>query len=87
VVIALVLGVLGFFMEENGIPVAPAILGLVLARCWRTTSSPRSSRRMGSLLAFFERPIAGTLGIATLALWLVPLGVLLARRFRQAPTQ
>jgi hypothetical protein len=55
------LAVLGFFMEENGIPVAPAILGLVLADVGENfiTSLIKAD---GSLLAFFERPIAGTLG-------------------------
>jgi putative tricarboxylic transport membrane protein len=35
----------------------------------------------GNFLVFFERPIAGTLGALTIALWLWPL----LRRLRQRP--
>ena len=39
--VILVFGVIAFFMEENGFPVAPAILGVSSARCSRRTSSRR----------------------------------------------
>ncbi|ORE95883.1 tripartite tricarboxylate transporter permease [Acuticoccus yangtzensis] len=86
VVIALCLGVLGFFMEENGFPVAPAILGLVLGPMLEQNFITSLIKADGSMLAFFERPIAGGLGVVTIALWVVPiLFLIIARRKRMAP--
>jgi putative tricarboxylic transport membrane protein len=34
----------------------------------------------GNWLAFFDRPIAGTLGVVTLLVWLTPLALLWRRR-------
>ena len=39
--IMLVFGVLGYLMEENGFPIAPAILGIVLGGMVESTSCPR----------------------------------------------
>ena len=72
VIIALALGVVGFLMEENGIPVAPAILGLVLGPMLEQNFITSLIKADGSLLSFFERPIAGTLGVLTLLLWASP---------------
>lgn len=83
VVIALLLGVLGFFMEENGIPVAPAILGLVLGPMLENNFITSLIKADGSFLPFFERPIAGALGVATIALWVAPLLIFLLRRKKQ----
>jgi TctA family transporter len=34
----------------------------------------------GNVAAFFERPIAAALGLATIAIWLTPVVVALSRR-------
>lgn len=80
VIVALALGVVGFFMEENGIPVAPAILGLVLGPMLEQNFITSLIKADGSLLGFFERPIAGTLGVATILIWLIPVALMLYRR-------
>lgn len=80
VVVMLVMGVLAFVMEENGIPVAPAILGLVLGALLEGNFMTAMIKSDGSLLAFFERPIAGVLGAITLAVWFGPLVWKLVRR-------
>jgi TctA family transporter len=36
----------------------------------------------GNVLAFFERPVSGTLGVATILIWLSPLLVAFWRRRR-----
>jgi TctA family transporter len=41
VLLMLVFGVVAWLMEENGFPVAPAILASCSARCSRRTSSAR----------------------------------------------
>jgi TctA family transporter len=70
--VMLVLGIIAFIMEENDIPVAPAILGIVLGPLLEGNFITSMIKADGSYLAFFERPIAATLGIITFAIWLLP---------------
>lgn len=69
IIIMLVLGILGWILEENGFPVGPMILGMVLGELFEQSFMTSMIKADGSLLGFFSRPIAGTLGILTLALW------------------
>ena len=78
--IMLVLGVIGFLMEENGYPVAPAILGLVLGPMLEQNFITSMIKSNGDLLAFFERPIAAGLGVLTMAVWLLPVVIAAASR-------
>jgi len=80
IVVMLVFGVIGYLMEENGFPVAPAILGLVLGPMLEEHFVTSMIKSDGSFLGFFERPIAAGLGIATIAVWLVPLLIRMLRR-------
>lgn len=80
IVIMLSIGVLAFIMEENGFPVAPAILGLVLGPILEGNFMTAMIKADGNLLAFFSRPIAATLGVITLLLWVSPLLIKAARR-------
>jgi len=83
VALMLAMGVLGWLMEENGFPTAPVILGLVLGGMVERMFMTSMIKADGNLLGFFERPIAATLGVATLAL-LVAVGVGAVRRARAA---
>jgi TctA family transporter len=76
----LVFGVLGFFMEENGLPVAPAILGIVLGPMLENNFFNSMIKADGAVWPFFERPIAGALGVATLAVWGAMIYFALRRR-------
>lgn len=67
--IVLVLGIAGFFMEENGIPMAPAILGIVLGSVLESNFMMSMMRAQGDLLMFFDRPVSAVLGALTVALW------------------
>jgi TctA family transporter len=67
--IVLVLGLAGFFMEENGIPMAPAILGIVLGTVLEDNFMTSMMKAQGDPLMFFERPVAGVLGTITVVLW------------------
>jgi TctA family transporter len=69
VVVMVVAGVLAFFMERWGFPVAPTILGVVLGTMLEEHFFSSLIKADGRLLAFFERPIAGVLGVATVAIW------------------
>jgi putative tricarboxylic transport membrane protein len=73
VTVMLIFGVLGFLMEENDIPVAPCILGIVLGSMLEENFVTSMIKSDGSFLAFFERPIAGVLGIATILVWIAPV--------------
>jgi len=82
VVLMLVFGVIAYVMEENGFPVAPAILGMVLGAMLEENFISSMIKAEGSLVAFFERPIAGALGLVALAVLSVPLW---RRLLRAAP--
>jgi TctA family transporter len=73
VMLMLVFGLIAYLMEENGFPVAPAILGMVLGAMLEEHFIRAMIRADGSFLAFFERPIAGSLGILALVVACVPL--------------
>ena len=68
-----VAGVVAFFMERWGFPVAPTILGEVLGTMLEEHFFSSLIKADGNMLAFFQRPIAATLGVVTLLIWLWPL--------------
>jgi putative tricarboxylic transport membrane protein len=82
VVLILVFGVVAFVMEEHGFPVAPAILGVVLGKMLEENFITSMIKSNFNPLAFFERPIAAFLGVATLVILLWPLLPLLRKKFR-----
>ncbi|MBU2889630.1 tripartite tricarboxylate transporter permease [Celeribacter halophilus] len=83
IVIMLGMGVTGWILEENGVPVAPIILGLVLGPMFERMFMTSMIKSNGDLLAFFERPIAAGLGICVLLIWTV--SIVKALRKRRAP--
>lgn len=80
VVIMLVLGGVAFLMQENGFPVAPTILGIVLGPMLEQNFMTSMIKADGDLGGFFHRPLAATLGVITVLVWLVPLVRWLSRR-------
>ena len=83
VLLMLVFGVVAWLMEENGFPVAPAILGIVLGAMLEENFISSIIKADGAFPAFFARPIAGTLGVFTLLLWLSPLWLPVLRKARR----
>jgi TctA family transporter len=79
VTLMLVFGIVAYVMEENGFPVAPAILGMVLGAMLEENFISSMIKADGRIVAFFERPIAGALGAAAIAVVATPL---LRRVFR-----
>lgn len=82
VMVMLVLGLVAWLMEENDIPVAPAILGLVLGRMLEENFLVSMLKARGDLSGLFDRPLAALLGTLTLALWIMPLLVRGWRMYR-----
>ena len=68
--VMLVFGLIGWLFEENDIPVAPAILGIVLGGTVEFNFTTTMIKADGDLTAFFARPVAAGLGVLTLGLWL-----------------
>lgn len=85
VAITLVFGVLAYVMEENGFPVAPAILGVVLGTMLEENLVTSMIKANGNPLIFFERPISAGLGALTFAILIWPLASWLVRRLRARP--
>jgi TctA family transporter len=86
VIVILVFGVVAYFMEENGYPVAPAILGVILGAMLEENFVSSMIKADGRLLGFFERPIAAALGVVAILVWLWPLvSWLRSRRSAAAP--
>jgi putative tricarboxylic transport membrane protein len=66
--VMLAFGLLGYLMEENGFPIAPVILGLVLGRMIEDHFMS-SMMKADSWVSFIDRPIAATLAVLTLTVW------------------
>ena len=82
--VMLVAGVVAYVLEENGFPIAPAILGVVLGGMLEENFVTSMIKSDGNLLAFFERPVAATLGALTLAVWFLPPVIRRLRRLAGA---
>jgi putative tricarboxylic transport membrane protein len=66
--IMLAFGVLAFVMEDNGVPVAPAILGVVLGPLLEEYFINSMIKSDGSLIGFVNRPIAAVLAAVTIGI-------------------
>jgi TctA family transporter len=73
-------GMLAYLMEENGFPIAPTILGVVLGGMLEENFIMSMIKSDGNVVAFFNRPIAGTLGVLTILVWSMPIVMRLIRK-------
>ena len=87
ILIMLLMGVLGYAMEENGFPVAPTILGIVMGGLVERSLITSLIKSDGSFFMFFSRPIAGGLGAVTIAIWTLPLIIKAIRKLRKKKLQ
>ncbi|MCI4663899.1 MAG: tripartite tricarboxylate transporter permease [Neomegalonema sp.] len=69
IIVMLSFGVLGWFLEENGVPIGPIILGLVIGPLFERMFMTSMIKADGELLAFFERPMAAALGVLVVLIW------------------
>ena len=82
VLLMLAFGLIAYFMEENGFPVAPAILGMVLGAMLEEHFIRAMIRGDGELVAFVQRPIAAGLAAAVLVVLAWPVAAWSLRRKR-----
>ncbi|EBA06163.1 tripartite tricarboxylate transporter permease [Sagittula stellata] len=80
IVIMLVLGIVAYVMEENGFPVAPAILGIVMGLLVERNFVTSLIKADGMAPGFVERPIAAGLALLVLLVWVTPVVMWLFRR-------
>lgn len=85
IMVMLCLGILAYLMEENGFPVAPTILGIVLGGMLEQNFMTSMIKARGDFLVFFERPIAGVLGVVTILVWLMVIAGALRRGIKAKP--
>jgi TctA family transporter len=78
------MGILGWFLEANGIPVAPIVLGIVLGPILEQNFMVSMIKTGWDVTQFFSRPGALVLGVLTIVTWLVPVYPLLLRSVRPA---
>ncbi len=78
--VMLAFGVLAYFMEANDFPIAPTILGMVLGGMLEQHFVTSMIKAGGHVTAFFDRPIAAGLGLATIAIWLTSLALAMRQR-------
>ncbi|NYZ13942.1 tripartite tricarboxylate transporter permease [Azospirillum sp. RWY-5-1] len=83
--IMLAMGVLAYALEANGFPIAPVILGIVMGPLIETNLLTSMMITQGDVLGLFSRPIAAVLGVATLAIWTIPLALMGMRALRNHP--
>jgi putative tricarboxylic transport membrane protein len=80
--VMLVAGLVAYLLEENKFPIAPAILGVVLGGMLEENFITSMIKSDGNLLAFFARPIAATLAVVTILVWISPPLMKLLKRNR-----
>jgi putative tricarboxylic transport membrane protein len=80
--VMLVAGLVAYLLEENDFPIAPAILGVVLGGMLEENFITSMIKSDGNLLAFVSRPIAATLAVVTVLVWIMPVVMALLRKRR-----
>lgn len=78
----LAMGILGYFFENNGIPVAPIVLGMVLGPIVEQNFMVSMIKSEWDLTQFFTRPTAAILGVMTILTWLAPFIPAIVKRLR-----
>ena len=75
VAVMMAAGAVACAMKGSGIPLAPAILGMVLGALLERTFLTSMVKANGDPLMFFSRPIAMVLGVITLSIWMLQIWV------------
>ncbi len=82
VTLMLLFGLAAFVLEENGFPVAPAILGVVLGKMLEENFVTSMIKSDSDPMVFFTRPIAMWLALGTMVVLLWPLGAKILQLIR-----
>ncbi len=69
----LIFGVVGYLLRKLDYPTAPAVLAIVLGPLFETSLRQSLLMSQGTFLIFFNRPIAASIMIVAIALFVLPL--------------
>jgi putative tricarboxylic transport membrane protein len=81
----LVFGVIGYVFKKLDYPLAPLVLALVLGDLAESALRQSLIMSQGSLLIFFQTPLAAAITLAALVLFALPMFGPLVRRLRGGP--
>jgi len=70
VTIMLIFGVVGYLMEENGMPIAPCVLGIVIGPILEKSMITTLIKSHGNLMDFINRPIALGIFVVFCLIWI-----------------
>jgi TctA family transporter len=73
IAVMLAMGLIAYIMEENGFPIAPTVLGIVLGSMIEEMFLASMIKSDGNFLEFFSRPISAVLGAVTIIIWCIPI--------------
>ena len=71
--IMLVFGLIGYIMEENDFPISPMLLAIVLGNLLERNFVISMVKSNGNFIDFFNRPIAGSLAVVAILIWISPV--------------
>jgi TctA family transporter len=79
----MVMGVSGYFLEANGFPVAPVVLGIVLGPIVEKNFMMSMIKTDWDATQFFTRPVSAILCIITIFIWFSPIFMALLEKTRK----
>jgi TctA family transporter len=79
----MVMGVIGYFLEANGFPVAPVVLGIVLGPIVEKNFMMSMIKTDWDATQFFTRPVSAILCIITIFIWFSPVFMALLERTKK----
>jgi putative tricarboxylic transport membrane protein len=79
-------GIIGYVMEANGYPVAAMVLGIVMGTMVEQAFVTSLIKSDGSILPFFERPVAAILAAMAIGALLWPVMVWAWRKLKPVRT-
>ncbi|WP_029619712.1 tripartite tricarboxylate transporter permease [Pseudorhizobium marinum] len=85
VTIMLIFGVVGYLMEENGVPIAPCVLGIVIGPILEKNLISTLIKSQGNLVDFINRPIAFVIFMILCLIWVSIIVSWIRPRNRSAP--
>lgn len=83
VIVMCVSGLVGWLMIQAKMPVAPAILGMVLGPLLEKNLLTSIVKSQGNIISFFERPVAGTIGGITIVIWALIIVSFIRKSFQK----
>jgi TctA family transporter len=84
--VMMVMGVIGYFLEASGFPVAPVVLGIVLGPIVEKNFMMSMIKTDWDATQFFTRPVSAILCIITLFIWFSPIFMTLLEKTKKRIT-